>query len=106
MENVASQSIFKLSTTNSYKNTNKRVSKPGLVPQVNFDLPFDSNVFLKLIDNTGKLVRMLINGKFLRRGRYSNEIILNDLQPGEYYCVIETGDSREARAIRVIGNSI
>lgn len=97
MEKLATSSQFQLSTSNSYRVT----PKSGLVPQVNFYLPFDSNVFLKLIDNAGKIIQILINGEFLRSGQYSNEIILNNLQPGDYHCVMETNESREVRTIRI-----
>jgi hypothetical protein len=103
MEKVATQSsLFKLSTSNSYKVT----PKSGLVPQVNFFLPFDSNVFLMLIDDAGKIIKILINGEFLQRGEYSNEITLNHLQPGDYYCVMETQDTREVRTIRIKESNI
>jgi hypothetical protein len=107
METLTTQnSKFKLSTTNSYRTSTDRISKPGLVPQVNFFLPIDSNVFLKLIDNAGKIIQIIINGEFLRSGQYSNEITLNNLQPGDYYCVMETQESREVRTIRIKQNNL
>ncbi|MCB0725430.1 MAG: hypothetical protein KDC73_12105 [Ignavibacteriae bacterium] len=106
MENIASQNKFKLSTSNSYKSTADLLSKPALIPKVNFNLPFDSNVFLKLLDKSGKIVRIILNGEFLRSGQHSNEIALNDLEPGDYFCVMESGDSKEVRAIRVSESNI
>lgn len=103
MEKLASQSSqFQLSTSNSFRVT----PKTGLVPQVNFYLPFDSNVFLKLIDDAGKIIQIIINGEFLCSGQYSNEITLNNLQPGDYYCVMETNESREVRTIRIKENNL
>jgi hypothetical protein len=95
-----------MSTMNSYSALNSNTGKAGLIPHINFNLPSDSVVFLKLIDKNGNVVQMLINGDFLTSGSYSNKMNLNELAPGEYFCVIEANNSRETRLIRVLGKNI
>ncbi len=96
-------STFKLSTTHSYQLASNSLGKSGIVPQINFNLPFDSIVFLKLTDEKGQTVQILINGDFLKRGHYSNKMELNKLIPGDYNCVIETERYKEIRQIKVFG---
>ena len=96
-------STFKLSTTHSYQLATSNLGKSGIVPQINFNLPFDSIVFLRLTDDDGNTVQVLINGDFVKRGHYSNKMELNKLNPGDYNCIIETDRFKEIRQIKVFG---
>lgn len=95
-----------MSTINSYSGLNGNSGKTGIIPHINFNLPKDSVVYLKLIDKNGNVVQMLINGDFLTSGSYSNRMELGNLTPGEYFCVIEANNARETRLIRVSGKNI
>lgn len=107
MENLTTHtSGISMSTMNSYPVLNGNSEKSGLVPHINFNLPADSVVFLKLIDKNGNIVQMLINGDFLTSGNYSNKMELSSLSPGEYFCVIEANNLRETRLIRVLAKNI
>jgi len=56
---------------------------------INFDIQEDSKIVLKIYDNTGREVRMLVN-EFKLAGYYKVELNGSDLSSGVYFCNLQT----------------
>jgi len=59
------------------------------VTLVNFDIPEDSKIVLKIYDNTGREVKTLVN-EFKLAGYYKVELNGTDLASGVYFCNLQT----------------
>ncbi|MBX7045476.1 MAG: T9SS type A sorting domain-containing protein [Ignavibacteria bacterium] len=61
------------------------------VTKIEFALPLNSNVSLKIFDMTGREVARLINNEFRNSGSYSVEFNASNLSSGVYFYKIEAG---------------
>lgn len=71
------------------------------VTKINFDIPFEGKVLLRIFDNTGRLVRNLLND-IKPAGYYSVEFNGADLSSGTYFCRIESGNFSDVKKLILI----
>ncbi len=63
--------------------------------QLTFSLESDARVSIRLFDAAGTLKKVLAAGEALQQGSYSLRIDRTGLQPGAYFCVIDTGSGQK-----------
>ena len=97
----SNNSLYRLGMMQSYNIKRKASERLNLIPSINFSLPYDSRVFLRILDACGKIVKDVISGDFLPKGVYSNRVELKGLPPGEYVCELLTDRAKEVKALRV-----
>ncbi|MEO6696115.1 MAG: T9SS type A sorting domain-containing protein [Ignavibacteria bacterium] len=66
------------------------------VTKINYELPKDGNVTLKIFDNTGKEVLTIIN-EFKPAGYYSTEFIGSNLSSGIYYYILKANNFSDTK---------
>ena len=94
-------SIYRLGMMQSYNLKRKASERLNLIPSINFSLPYDSKVYLRILDTCGKIVKEIINGDLLVKGFYTNRVELKGLPSGEYVCELLTDKAKEVKALRV-----
>jgi|GEM_PF-764338 hypothetical protein len=64
--------------------------------KIDFDLPADSRISLKLYDLTGREVKVMLNGELRQAGYYTVELNANNLASGTYfYRFIENANGKD-----------
>jgi len=99
--NFAVDKVITVNTIEGISNNNSELNKYSLyqnypnpfnpVTRINFDIPKNGNVSLKIFDIQGKLVQTLVNG-FKQAGSYSAEFNAGNLSSGVYYYKLESGN--------------
>jgi len=99
--NFASDKVITVTTVGEVGNNNSGINDFHLyqnypnpfnpVTRINFDIPKNGNVSLKIFDIQGKVVKTLING-FRQAGSYSAEFNAGNLSSGVYYYKLESGN--------------
>ena len=68
------------------------------VTKISFDIPAEGNVMLRIYDNTGRIIKTLIN-ETKAAGYYTTEFNGSDLSSGTYFCRLETGSFTEVKKL-------
>ncbi|HMS34587.1 MAG TPA: T9SS type A sorting domain-containing protein [Ignavibacteria bacterium] len=68
------------------------------VTKISFDIPAEGNVMLRIFDNTGRLIRTLVN-EIRGAGYYTTEFNGADLSSGTYYCRLESGNFSDVKKL-------
>jgi len=87
-ENVAAAFLLEQNYPNPFKSTTT----------INFSIPKNSYVFLKIFNDLGKEVRTLVNG-VKPSGNYQIEFNASTLPSGVYYYRLQTGDFAETNKL-------
>jgi hypothetical protein len=70
--------------------------------KINFDMPKNGNVTLKVYDITGKLVSTVINNEFVSAGTKQVEFNAANLASGVYYYTLETNNWKDTKKMVLV----
>jgi Secretion system C-terminal sorting domain len=70
--------------------------------KINFSIPYDSRVSLKVYDISGKLISTLINNEFREADYYTLEFNANGLSSGVYFYAINTDKNTATKKMTLI----
>ncbi|HCN37762.1 MAG TPA: hypothetical protein DIS94_08635, partial [Bacteroidetes bacterium] len=72
------------------------------VTKINFNIPKDSYVKLKIYDMLGREIAILVNNEFKQPGRYTVEFNGSTMSSGIYFYRLETKDFIQTRKMVLV----